>query len=119
MHNKQIVKHILFESFFWVMLYLTFVKHIEGAKNVVIYLVWVKAVIASYSHTDDGQEVLIKKGRVFPFYISYLIDFLILILLIWKGYFITGIVYLFMATMFDTAWRKAEYTKKINSEDAY
>ncbi len=79
--------------FAWCM-WLALVEASEGARNVLIFVTWLYGVLCWVAVSDgDIRKNVKKKGRVIPAALSHGVGLAYIVVLIWHGWWWTGIAW--------------------------
>jgi len=109
--------YFLFNGLFIACLYLGFVNHIEGAKDVALFMAWVIAGIGmiGWFVLDTAPAEFVSEGKSFsvPHALDVMLDMIALIFIVWFGHYVLGIFYL-ISIIFRMTFREA--VEKIEKE---
>lgn len=104
------IRWFLIKTIFTAMLIAGFVYDIKGAQNVVIAYVWVLFILHAFLLCDEDKaiEILRKKGRPIPKYITFYYSVTAIAFLIWHSAIVTGIVYFITVLICEYLFMQAE-----------
>lgn len=82
----KFLRWLVFNAAFFAALWFGFVEHVDPAKNVALFWIWVSFGAALFMTTDAAIEVLVEGGGLSsPLWLDFPLDVLVLAILIWAG----------------------------------
>jgi len=99
-------------------IYAGFVHHIDGARRIALFLVWLGfVVICIGSCSDDAKATIFKTGRAIPQWIKITVDLIAVAALIWFGAVASGVAWFIALIVEESIWlehkKQSEKTEKI------
>lgn len=110
MKNVRKLKWFVMNAIFLWLMYLSFVKEIDGAYNLLMVFAWVVIVLSFFLVSDDVIEKFAEQGlnRSVPRYIDITLDMFIVCVFAWFGNIFTAIFWIVHFLIVDEFYRKVD-----------
>lgn len=99
MKNKRFIQRIALTSVFAVLVFMSFIDDNAGAQNILMFWIWLEAVISLVFISPDAKKLAKDKGRKAPQWLTCSAYIFTIIIVIWHGWIFTGAACLFTLLM--------------------
>lgn len=96
---NRLVKWAISRTAFFALIYFGVVMNWEGPRNILMFLIWTMLFLSLYAFMTVSQKSLAKEQRLLPLRFTYTLSLICAGVMIWHGWWVTSIVYMFAATM--------------------
>ena len=104
----KVIRYVVGNGLFVYLIYLALWQEIQGAQNLLVFIVWFMGVTSLATLSEDVRRKIAEKGISVPRWVDVSFDLTVTCVLVWHGWIFSALVYLFNLMLVQNMWSAIE-----------